>query len=179
MSASSPFTAVLSPSNLLLLHIYCSLRRSHFSLSMADEDDQNPLIITNPVTTDNKSDSGTESDAPATSSSATLTAIKMENNQIPEVTNFWKKSNVSEANCQAYHNLGWLAGKLISSIPEVDIPTTHDSTVVCFESHLVAGLGLPPSKFLVAIMNFLGCELVHFNPNSIAALSCFTMLCAC
>jgi hypothetical protein len=70
-------------------------------------------------------------------------------------------------------------GNLISSIPEVDVPTTHSMIVVCFESHLVAGLGLPPSKFLVAIMNFLGCELVYFNPNAIAALSCFTMLCEC
>jgi hypothetical protein len=67
----------------------------------------------------------------------------------------------------------------MSTVPEVDIPTTHDSIVVCFESHLVAGLGLPPSKFLVAIMNFLGCELVHFSPNAIAALSYFFMLCEC
>jgi hypothetical protein len=51
------------------------------------------------------------------------------------------------------------------------------STMVCFESHLVAGLGLPPSKFLVAIMNFLRCKLVHLNPNTITTLSCFTMLC--
>jgi hypothetical protein len=28
-------------------------------------------------------------------------------------------------------------------------------------------------------MNFLKCELVHFNPNVIAALNCFTMLCEC
>jgi hypothetical protein len=28
-------------------------------------------------------------------------------------------------------------------------------------------------------MNFLGCELVHFNPNAIVALSCFKMLCEC
>jgi hypothetical protein len=67
----------------------------------------------------------------------------------------------------------------MSTVPEVDVPTTHDSTVVCFESHLVAGLGLPPSKFLVAIMNFLGCELVHFSPNAITALSYFSMLCEC
>jgi hypothetical protein len=53
------------------------------------------------------------------------------------------------------------------------------TTVVCFESHLVAGLGLPPNKFLVVVMSHLGCELVHFNPNSIATLSCFTMLCEC
>jgi hypothetical protein len=72
-----------------------------------------------------------------------------------------------------------VTGNLISYIPEVDVPTTHDSTVVCFESHLVAGLGHPPSKFLVAFINFLGCELVHFNSNAIAALNCFMMLCEC
>jgi hypothetical protein len=54
-----------------------------------------------------------------------------------------------------------------------------NSTVVCFESHLIAGLGLTPSKFLVSILNFLGCELVHLNSNAIAALSCFAMLCEC
>jgi hypothetical protein len=61
----------------------------------------------------------------------------------------------------------------------VDVPTVDGSTMVCFEYHLVAGLGLPPNKFLVAIMNFLRCELVHLNPNAIVALSCFTMLCEC
>jgi hypothetical protein len=70
-------------------------------------------------------------------------------------------------------------GNLISFVPKVDIPTTHGSIVVCFKSHLVGRLGLPPSKFLVAIMNFLWCELVHFNLNAITALSCFTMLCEC
>jgi hypothetical protein len=36
---------------------------------------------------------------------------------------------------------------LISTIPKVDIPTVLGSAVVCFELHLIAGLGLPPSKF--------------------------------
>jgi hypothetical protein len=74
---------------------------------------------------------------------------------------------------------GWLAGGLESFIPEVDVSMTDNSTVVCFESHLIAGFGLPPSKFLIAILNFLGCELVHLNLNAIAVLSCFTMLCEC
>jgi hypothetical protein len=51
--------------------------------------------------------------------------------------------------------------------------------MVCFESHLIVGLRLSPSKFLFAIMNFLECELVHFNPNTITTLSCFTMFCEC
>jgi hypothetical protein len=54
-----------------------------------------------------------------------------------------------------------------------------DSTMVCFESHMVARLGLSPGKFLITAMNFLGCELVHVNLNAIAALSCFIMLCEC
>jgi hypothetical protein len=61
----------------------------------------------------------------------------------------------------------------------VEYLTVDDTTMVCFESHLVAGLGLPPSKFLVAVMSHLGCELFHFNSNAIAALSYFMMLCKC
>jgi hypothetical protein len=146
---------------------------------MAGEADQNLPVATDPAIGSNKSDSGTETDALATSSSATVAAIKMAGNQIPKISDYWKKSNVSKANRQAYHDFGWVTGNLISYIPEVDVPTTHDSTAVCFESHLVAGLGHPPSKFLVAIINFLRCELVHFNLNAITALSCFTMLCEC
>jgi hypothetical protein len=54
-----------------------------------------------------------------------------------------------------------------------------NSTIVCFESHLIVVFDLPPSKFPVSILNFLGCELVHLNLNAIAALSFFTMLCEC
>jgi hypothetical protein len=52
-------------------------------------------------------------------------------------------------------------------------------TIVCFESHLISGLSLSPSKFLVSILNFLRCELVHLNSNAITALNCFAMLCEC
>jgi hypothetical protein len=66
-----------------------------------------------------------------------------------------------------------------SFIPDLESPTVENTIVVCFESHRVAGLDLPPSKFLVSILNFLRCEPVHLNPNTIAALSCFTMPCEC
>jgi hypothetical protein len=95
------------------------------------------------------------------------------------MSDYWKKSMITEADCLAYHATGWLGGGMEFHVPKVDIPTVDDSIVVSFESHLIAGLGLPPSKFLVAIMNFLGCELVHLNMNAITALSCFTMLCEC
>jgi hypothetical protein len=54
-----------------------------------------------------------------------------------------------------------------------------NTMIVCFESHLTTGLGLPSSKFLISVLNFLRCELVHLNLNAIAALSYFIMLCEC
>jgi hypothetical protein len=71
-----------------------------------------------------------------------------------------KISMVTKTNCAAYHATGSLSGEVESSI-----------------SDLIARLGIPPSKFLVSILNFLRCKLVHLNPNAIAALSYFTMLC--
>jgi hypothetical protein len=43
----------------------------------------------------------------------------------------------------------------------------------------MCGLDLPPSKFHVSILNHIGCELVHLNPNTISTLNCFCMLCEC
>jgi hypothetical protein len=92
---------------------------------------------------------------------------------------YWKKLKVTEVDRAAYHVVGWLTGGVESSISNLEFPTVDNTTIVYFESHLVAWLGLPPSKFLVSILNFLRCELVHLNPNAIAALSCFDMLCEC
>jgi hypothetical protein len=68
---------------------------------------------------------------------------------------------------------------MLSSIREVNVLTVYGSSILCFESHLLAGLWLPPSKFLAVIMNYLGYSLVHFNANVIAALSNFVTLCEC
>jgi hypothetical protein len=62
---------------------------------------------------------------------------------------YWKKLMITKADRQAYHSVGWLTDDLDSSISEVDVPIVDGSTIVCFESHLVARLGLPPSKFLL------------------------------
>jgi hypothetical protein len=61
----------------------------------------------------------------------------------------------------------------------LDFLTIDHTHIVCFESHLMGGLGLPASKFLVAILGYLGCELIHLNPNAIATLSYFCMMCEC
>jgi hypothetical protein len=114
-----------------------------------------------------------------TSSSPTRGAAKMVDGEIPELADFFKKMTVTKDDCKAYHDRGWLAGNLLSFILEVYVPTVEGSTVLCFEFQLVAGLGLPPSKFLSSTMNYLGCSLVHLNPNAIFALSNFMMLCEC
>jgi hypothetical protein len=136
-------------------------------------------IADTPTSDDAQSNSGVESVALVTSSSPTLAATKMADRKALEMSDFFKKTTIIDKGHLAYHNFGWLTGNLISMIPEVDIPTIHDSTTIYFESYLIAGLGLPSSKFLSSIMNFLGCELVHFNPNTIAALNYFTILCEC
>jgi hypothetical protein len=114
-----------------------------------------------------------------TSSSPTRGVIKMDDGEISELVDFFKKIIVTEADRLAYHDLGWLYGNLISFIPEVDVPTIEGSIVICFECQLAAGLGLPPSKFLSSIMGYLGCSLVHLNANVVSTLSSFAMLYEC
>jgi hypothetical protein len=108
------------------------------------------LPVTNkPAGNDAQSDSEVESAAPATSSSPTLATTKMAARKVFEMSDFFKKRTVTKEDRLAYHRFSWLTNNLLSTIPEVDVPSVHD---------------------------FLGCELVHFNPNDIAALSCFVML---
>jgi hypothetical protein len=118
-----------------------------------------------------------ESTTMAASSSPTRDTAKMAEGEISELTDFFKKTTVIEDDRRAYHDRGLLTGNLISFIPEVDVPTVEGSTVLCFESQLVAGLGLPLRKFLSSIMNYLECSLVHLNPNTVSALTSFVMLC--
>jgi hypothetical protein len=147
---------------------------------MVEETANNPLPVNLPIDDDDaRNDSGSESAVRATSSSPTHGITLMTEGKIPEMSNFFKKTIVTDTERQGYDDLGWLTGGLLSFIPEVGVPTVDGSIMLCFESHLTTGLGLPPSKFLVSIMNFLGCSLMHFNPNAIVVLSSFTMLCEC
>jgi hypothetical protein len=123
---------------------------------MAEETTTNPAPINPPVDDDDaKNDSGSESAARVTYL-PTRGAALMVDRKIPEMFNFFKTTTITDVECRGYHDLGWLTGNLLSSIPEVDFPIIDSSIMLCFKSHLIAGLGLPPSKFLVSIMNFLG-----------------------
>jgi hypothetical protein len=167
----------LLPSHLFLLLRFL-LHRS-CPHSMATKSASNPLPTNLSIDDDARSSSGAESTTMTTSSSPAHGACLMAKGEIPELMDFFKGTTVTKEELQGYQNHGWLTGNVLSSVPEVDVPTVHVSSVLCFESHLLAGLGLPPSKFLAAIMNDLGCSLVHFNTNVIDALSSFVMLCEC
>jgi hypothetical protein len=127
-------------------------------------------------TDDSGHDSRMKSTMMAASSSLTRGAAKMAEGEISELTDFFKKTTVTNES-RAYHDRGWLTVNLVSFIPEVDVPTVEDFIIIYFESQLAAGVGLPSSKFLSSIMNYLECSLVHLNPNVVFALSSFVMLC--
>jgi hypothetical protein len=146
---------------------------------MAGEADQTLRIVDEPVVDEKKSDFEMESNVSVASSSSNVASMKIVKKTTPEMIDYWKKTLVTKTDRQAYHSFNSLNGRLESTVPTVEYPTVDGTTVVCFESHLVAGLGHPPNKFLVAVISHLGCELVHFNPNDITALSFFAMLCEC
>jgi hypothetical protein len=146
---------------------------------MAGEADQTLLAVGDAAASESQVAFGVESDiAPASSSSNAATQM-ITKKSIPMLYEYWKKSTVTEVDVAAYHATGWLPGGVISSASDLEFLTIDQIVIVYFESHLIIGLGLPPSKFLVSILNFLRCELVHLNPNAIVALNCFSMLCEC
>jgi hypothetical protein len=128
---------------------------------------------------DSGHDSRAESTVMAASSSPTCGTTKIAEGEIPELTDFFKKTTVTEDDRRVYYDHEWLTGNLVSFIPEVDVPIVEGSTILYFECQLAAGLGLPPGKFLSSIMNYLGCSLVHLNTNVVSAFSSFVMLCEC
>jgi hypothetical protein len=142
MSASNP---IASHSFAFQLFTACCI--ALISHSMAAETTHDLPIADAPAGDDAQSDSGAESAASVTSSSPTLAATKMVDRKVPEMSDFFKKTTVTEEERLAYHSFGWLTGNLISTIPEVNVPTVHDSTTIYFEFYLIAGLSLPPSKF--------------------------------
>jgi hypothetical protein len=154
------------------------VHRTHSSCSMAGESDQT-LLAADDAVVDTKTISGAESVVVVASSSSNAVIEKMARKDVHVLTDYSKKSKVTEADRAADHTTDWLSGGVESFVPDLELLTVDNTTVVCFDSHLSAGLDLPPSKFLVSILNFLRCELVHLNPNAIAALSYFTMLCKC
>jgi hypothetical protein len=81
---------------------------------MVGEVDQALHAANKPAVDEGKRDSGADSDTAATSSSVTLAAIKMVDKIILDMTDYWKKSSITEGDRQAYHDFSWLTGNLMS-----------------------------------------------------------------
>jgi hypothetical protein len=79
---------------------------------------------------DSGHDSRAESATMATSSSSTCGATRMTEGEISELTDFFKKTTVTEDDRRAYHDRGWLTGNMVSFILEVDVPTVEGSTIL-------------------------------------------------
>jgi hypothetical protein len=118
---------------------------------MAGEADQILHAFDEPIIDENIIAFVAESDTPESSSSNA--AVKnMVNKTTPSMSDYWKKSSITEDDHSAYHADGWLGGGLESIIPTMEYPMVDGTTVVCFESHLIAGLALPPSNFFLSLL---------------------------
>jgi hypothetical protein len=72
---------------------------------------------------------------------------------------FFKVPTVIDEDIVANHATGWLSGALLCTPTTLDFLAIDQTNIVCFESHVMCGLGLPPSKFIVSVLNYIGCEL--------------------
>jgi hypothetical protein len=100
-------------------------------------------------------------------------------NKVPNLYEHWKSPILKETDIRKFHEAGWLPADLLCSPITLDFLMINRTHMVCLESHSICSLGLTPSKFLIVILSFLGCELIHHHLNTIATLSCFCMLCEC
>jgi hypothetical protein len=88
-------------------------------------------------------------------------------------------STMANQDIIAYHDGGCVPRILVYIPTTLDFPTIDQTNIVCFESHMLCRLAIPTSKFLVSVLNYIGCELVHLHLNAISALTGFSMLCEC
>jgi hypothetical protein len=73
---------------------------------MTCETDQTLNVFDEPVIDENKSASGAESDVLTASSSSNVSIAKMADMTTPEMSDYWKKLMITEANHLASHSAG-------------------------------------------------------------------------
>jgi hypothetical protein len=168
----------LLPSNFLLFVYYLLHRAISHSIMTGRTDEISP-ITGDVAASSSKAMPSMESSTTSASSSCNAATQMTAKKKLPMSFEYWKMPTVIEANLAAYHATDWLPSGVLSSTIDLEFPTIDKTIVVCFESHLMAGLDLPKSKFIISILNFLMCELVHLNLNITAVLSCVSMMCEC
>jgi hypothetical protein len=163
----------------LFAFIYCLLRLTTFLSTMSGKANQSSNVVGDIPVVSSQSAAGMESEVASSTSSSTMANQTMPRKEIPPLYQYWKVPMVMDIDIIAYHDIGWLPGVLVCTPTTLDFPMIDRTNIVCFDSHLMCGLGLLPRKILVFVLNYIGCELVHLHPNAISALSCFSILCEC
>ncbi|TVU02693.1 hypothetical protein EJB05_51794, partial [Eragrostis curvula] len=99
---------------------------------------------------------------------------------IPESMDHWKPGEIDEEYIAELRSTGWISNFIITKENKGDMCFSFGTTEIpVFESHLICGFNLPPSKFLERVCKFYKIELIHLKPQAISLLSIFAMLCEC
>jgi hypothetical protein len=165
--------------SIFLLFIHRSQHCTILHSTMTNKTDQISNTVGDAAASGSRSSATAESKIASASSSSNVVVWTMAKKEVPKLFEYWKAPTIIEEDLTTYHVISWLPGVVLCSTTPLEFPTIDRTVIVCFESRLMCGLGLPLSKFLVSILNYLKCELVHLNSNVVAMLSCFSMLCEC
>jgi hypothetical protein len=163
--------------SLLLSRPYCFSLTSHST--MTGNSNRISNATGNTATSGSQSGATAESETASLTSSSTMDDQAIANKVVPLLYEYWKAPTVIDKEITAYGITDRLSGVLLCTPTTLDFSTIDRTNIICFELHLMCGLGLLPIKFLVSILNHIGCELIHLNTNIITVLSCFCMLCEC
>jgi hypothetical protein len=98
--------------------------------------------------------------------------------------NVWARSSVTERKLEELVRDGLLRPRASQSQPEWRVPpsdhqepTPPEGYVVSFVAFHERGLGMPPSRFMRALLHYYKVELHHLAPNSISQAAIFSAVC--
>ncbi|TVU41266.1 hypothetical protein EJB05_14769, partial [Eragrostis curvula] len=99
---------------------------------------------------------------------------------IPESMDHWKPGEIDEDYIKELRDRRWISDFVITMENKGAMCFSFDTTEIpVFESHLICGFNLPPSKFLERVCKYYSIELLHLKPQAIALLSILSTLCEC
>ncbi|TVU25399.1 hypothetical protein EJB05_27894, partial [Eragrostis curvula] len=115
-----------------------------------------------------------QEDSNSSTNSPTKAQQLMAAGDIPESMDHWKPGEIDEDYIKELRDLGWISDFVVTKENKGAMCFSFDTTEIpVFESHLICGFNLPPSKFLERH------RALHLKPQAIALLSIFSTLCEC
>ncbi|TVU02755.1 hypothetical protein EJB05_51733, partial [Eragrostis curvula] len=121
-----------------------------------------------------------QDDATSSNGSPTKAQQMMDTGKIPESIDYWKPGEIDENYILELRKTGWISDFVITKENKGGMCFSFDTTEIpVFESHMICGFNLPPSKFLERVCKFYKIELIHLKPQAISLLSLFSTLLGC